>query len=112
MKKITIGLMALFASLGPSVSVLAGPGDIYQGSHMWEGGWHGWFFGPLMMIVFVAITVAVVVLIVRWLGGSGHGPAHAQPSSGGRSPLEILRERFARGEIDKQEFEERRQILE
>ena len=43
------------------------------GPHMWTGGWHGWFFGPIMMIVFIAVAVVVVVLLVRWLGGPGHG---------------------------------------
>ncbi|HEX9770367.1 MAG TPA: SHOCT domain-containing protein [Kiloniellales bacterium] len=76
---------------------------------MWDGGWHGWFFGPIMMIVFFAVAVAVVVLLVRWLGGPGHGGGwHAPP---GKTPLDILKERFARGEIDKEEFEERRRLL-
>jgi putative membrane protein len=67
------------------------------------------FFGPLMMIVVIAAVVAVVVLMVRWLGGSGYGAApHPSP---GRTPLDILKERFARGEIDKEEFEERRRVL-
>lgn len=81
----------------------------YYGHHMWGGGWHGWFLGPIMMIVFIAIAAAVVVLVVRWLGGAGHGSAlHSPP---GRTPLDILKERFARGEIDKEEFEERRRVL-
>ncbi len=78
------------------------------GPHMWNGGWYGWFFGPIMMIVFIGVAAVVVVLLVRWLGG-GHGgaPHHAR----GKTPLDILKERFARGEIDKEEFEERRRVL-
>jgi len=81
----------------------------YYGHHMWGGGWHGWFFGPIMMIVFIAVAAVVVVLVVRWLGGPGHGGAlHSPPS---KTPLDILKERFAKGEIDKDEFEERRRVL-
>jgi len=67
-------------------------------------------FGPLMMILFVA----AVVVVLRWLGGHvsparGHAAAPGPP---GRTPLDILKERFARGEIDKAEFERRRRVLE
>lgn len=79
------------------------------GPHMWDGWWHGWFFGPIMMIVFIAVVVAVVVLLVRWLGGPGHGSPHHLPQT--KTPLDILKERFAKGEIDKEEFEERRRVL-
>ena len=80
----------------------AGGEGTYGYGHMMGG---GWIFGPIMMILFVALIVAVVVLIVRWLGGSatqGTKPKAAQ---------DILEERFARGEIDKDEFEARRQAL-
>jgi putative membrane protein len=76
---------------------------------MWHGGWYGWFMGPLMMIVFLAVAIAVVVLLIRWLGGPGHGSASPVPP--GKTALDILKERFARGEIDKEEFEERRRLL-
>jgi putative membrane protein len=56
-------------------------------------------------------VIAIVVLVVRWLGGPWHGQAPSQHVSPGRTPLDILKERFARGEIDKQEFEERRRVL-
>lgn len=77
------------------------------GPHMmgWGGGWSGMIFGPLMMILVLALPVVAVVLLIRWLGGS-RGSA-----SPGQTPLDILRERYARGEIDKEEFEERRRTL-
>jgi putative membrane protein len=78
------------------------------GPHMmwWGGGWYGMIFGPLFMILMLAVVIAVVVLLVRWAGGLGQATA---PSH--RTPLDILKERFARGEIDKDEFEERRRVL-
>lgn len=79
------------------------------GPHMWNGGWQGWFFGPVMMIVFLAVVVVVVVLLVRWLGWPSHGNTPQHPP--GQTPLDILKERFAKGEIDKEEYEERRRIL-
>jgi putative membrane protein len=67
-------------------------------------------FGPLFMIVILAGAIAVVVLLVRWLGGASHGPSwHQGPSS--RTALDILKDRYARGEINKDEFEERRRVL-
>ncbi len=81
------------------------------GDHPYMGawGWSGMVFGPIMMIVFIAVAVVVVVVLVRWLGGPGHGGAlHSSP---GRTPLDILKERFAKGEIDKEEFEERLRVL-
>lgn len=82
------------------------------GPHMmgWGGGGYGMIFGPLFMILVLAVVIAVVVLLIRWLGGPWHGTAsHQMPPA--RAPLDILRERFARGEIDKEEFEERRRVL-
>ena len=98
--------MALLRSSPVLAQQQPGPG---YGHYMWNGGWHGWFFGPIMMIVFIAVAVVVVVLLVRWLGGPGHGSPHHQPQT--RTPLDILKERFAQGDIDKEEFEARRRVL-
>lgn len=100
--------MTLLCFATPAVALAQQSGQ-YSGPHMWNGGWRVWFFGPIMMIVFIAVAAVVVVLLVRWLGGPGHGGAlHSPP---GKTPLDILKERFAKGEIDKEEFEERRRVL-
>ena len=78
---------------------------------MWSGGggWYGTILGPLIMILLLAVLIAAAVLLVRWVGGQW--PGTSSPNQAPRTPLEILRERFARGEIDKAEFEERRRVL-
>ena len=74
---------------------------------MWEGGW--WFvFGPFAMVLFIAVPIALVVLLVRALTGTGKGRAGRATDE---TALDILRKRFARGEIDAAEFENRRKVL-
>ncbi len=71
----------------------------------WNGGW--WGFGMMFMsLLFLALIVVGVVLVVRSFSHGGQAP----PRSDGRA-LDILDERFARGEIDPKEYEERRSIL-
>lgn len=77
--------------------------------YYWNMPWYGMVFGPIIMIAVLATTVAVVVLLVRWLGGTSYSsPPHHRPE---KTPLDILKERFARGEIEKQEFEEKKRFL-
>ena len=78
---------------------------------MWGGGPWGGFgmvLGPVFMIVVLVAAVAATVYLVRALGrgGGSRGPAGDDASA-----LSILKERFARGEIDAKEFEERRRLL-
>ncbi len=79
-----------------------GPGMMGWGYGM---GWLGMIF---MSIFWIAVIVGVILLI-RWLivstGGKG------QRTSGEDSPLEILKRRYARGEINKDEFEEKKRDL-
>ena len=71
--------------------------------HEWMG-WGGMWFGPLFMLAVFALLVAFVVLLVRWLGGD-----RGLPSAATRTAREILDERYARGEIDREEYLKRRQ---
>jgi putative membrane protein len=79
-----------------------GPGMMGWGSGM------GWFGGIIMLIFWIAVIVGVILLI-RWLIISTRTTGHG--TSSGESALEILKKRYARGEIDKQEFEEKKQDL-
>ena len=70
-------------------------------------GWGGHWFGGLLVLLFWVLVVVGVVAIARWLvarPGSG-------PRPGPESPLEILKRRYAAGEIDRAEFEERRKDI-
>ena len=73
--------------------------------------WYGMIFGPIMMIAVLATVIVVAVLIIRWLGGGSMGPTFQDQQRPPRTALDILKERFAKGEIDKEEFEERRRVL-
>ncbi len=103
------------AGLGLVVSfpvIANGTADGPWGHHgmMWNGGGMGWFMGPIIMLLFIAAAAAIVVLIVRSLGG--HGVSQGAHSTRDTSALRILEERFARGEIDEEEFRKRKRALE
>jgi putative membrane protein len=71
---------------------------------MWGAGWSGMIFGPLIMLVLLG---AAVFVLVRAVGGFSQGGARPPD----RAPIDILKERFARGEIDQEEFDARRRAL-
>jgi len=80
-----------------------------QGYGMMGGG--HWIFGGFMMVLFIAVVIAVIVLLAYWLTGGRQSDHHGHRRLHGPTPLDILEERFARGEIDSEEFQERRKHL-
>ena len=89
-----------------SAPVMADPGD-GRFDHHGMMGWGGWFFGPLMMVLIVALLVGAVLAIVRLIG-SGPGQSSGTPPDRSQA---IPRERFARGEITREEFEAAKKVL-
>lgn len=105
---------AMTAGLAPGLPALAHAGAEAGWEHhgmMGWGGGMGWFMGPIFMLLVVLAGVALVVLLVRWLGGSDAPSAPGSGPDSGSSPVRILEERFARGEIDEEEFRQRKRAL-
>lgn len=63
--------------------------------------------GALVMVV----CIFMMGRMMMGHGGSGHG-GHGHEDPGNRSARDILAERFARGEISEEEFEQRKRVLE
>lgn len=99
--------IAVITAIGGMLAFTATPGwaDTYDGfGHMmWGGGYGMW--GGLMMVIFWALIIGLIFLAVR-------GFSNRTDTETGQSAMDILRERYARGEIDEDEFERRRAKLE
>ena len=68
----------------------------------WSDNWQmPWMFGPPIMLVFIVVCMAMMFFMMRGMRHRSHG-GYA---------IEILKERFARGEINQAEYEERRRLL-
>jgi putative membrane protein len=67
------------------------------------GGWGMGWFGGIFMIIFWILILAGLVFVIRWLI-QATGKKENSVQSGSRA-MEILKERYARGEIDKAQFE-------
>jgi putative membrane protein len=74
-----------------------------------------WVMSIISGVIGLAITIGIVVLIIlgiRWLIRADQRSRYEAGAPPGREdPLEILRQRYARGEMDEEEFERRRRTL-
>lgn len=88
---------------------------------MWDGGWGmgaGVVIWIVIMLAVLALIVVGIVLLVRGLSGRGDyrrsSPPVMTPGPAGTeqaTPLQILEQRYARGEIDREEFLQRKADL-
>ena len=77
----------------------------------WPGHWHGpqlWWICPLMMIVFFVLFFAAM-RYSRF--DRGWGPMHRWHYGPSSSAIEVLDERFARGEIDEEEYKAKKATI-
>lgn len=72
--------------------------------NMWGGGFG---FSWVFMLLFWALIITGVVIAVKWLMDQSHVTQGQE-----KTPLDILKERYAKGEINKEEFESKKKDLE
>ena len=87
--------------------------------HMWQGGygWHFWWMFPMMMLFFILVCGVIFLVGHRFFGYGPH--CWASPSQmmnrpwgdSSYSALQILNERFERGEIQKDEYTDRKAAI-
>lgn len=80
----------------------------------WDWGVGGGVLMMLLMVLFFAAIIVGIVLIIR--SATGHGSAassHAPsaPSTPSSTAMQVLEERYARGDINREEFMQRKQDL-
>ena len=103
------GFMPMMWMMGSAGSPQVGGGGNpmmgYGGWNNMMGGWNGFgVLGWIPMVLFWIILILGVVALLRYLGRPGQQQGH-------RTPLEILKERYAKGDIDKKEFEAKKRDL-
>ena len=111
--KITfLGLLATFLVLSIPFLAMAqwGPLCGWSGGAGMMGGWGGGWFGMIFMAAFWILVIIGLIYFIKWLATSSRSK-ESFPAGGGRA-LDILKERYARGEIDLEEFEEKKRALE
>ena len=81
---------------------------MYPGEHFWWGGW--WMFPMAMPIIMILVALVVVYFL---FGRGGYRPPWDRYPSGRETetPLDILKKRYARGEIKKEEFDQMKKDL-
>ncbi|MFI7542207.1 SHOCT domain-containing protein [Actinoplanes sp. NPDC049599] len=78
---------------------------MYYGTGM--NGW-GWVLMSLSGLLFWGLVVAAVIAAVRYTSGAGR---RAEPVVPGLTPQQVLADRFARGDIDEEEYTRRLRVL-
>ncbi|MFP4690407.1 MAG: SHOCT domain-containing protein [Bacteroidales bacterium] len=72
---------------------------------MWEYNGHGWGMGWWWIIGLIVLSV-IIWIVAKSMSQDTAATRHPE-----KTALDILKERYAKGEIDKKEFEERRKDL-
>jgi putative membrane protein len=106
---VALGILLIVAlALSLTMGGMMGPGMMGPG---FTGHWGGWMWGAgmwlggLAMLIFWGALIVGAVLVVRLLGGL---PSHDERTS----PLDVLKRRYASGEITREQYEQMRKDLE
>jgi putative membrane protein len=67
--------------------------------------WGWWGMSWIFMIIFWGLVILGLIFLIRWLAGK------RKDTKSEESALDILRRRYARGEINQEEFEQKKRGL-
>jgi putative membrane protein len=85
------------------------PGSGEMGPWMWSWGFHMGLFSIVLIGLFWIAVIVAILFLIRWLFiPTGHRNREVKSTD---SALEILRMRYAKGEINKEEFEQKKKDL-
>lgn len=104
---IIFGLFWLLCSILSHVWLRGYIGSDMPGPGMMHWGW--WGLGWIFMIIFWGLIIVGLIFLIRWLAGLSRPRASYDKIQD--SALEILKQRYAKGEINKEEFEEKKRDL-
>ena len=102
---IIVAIIIILSLVFGLVSGWQGGGWRMMGSGMW-GGWM--FLMPVFFILFWGLVIWGIVALVRGLSGPRSSDSTAPTAD---SAIEVLKKRYARGEIGKEEYEEKKKDL-
>ncbi|GAA0215320.1 MULTISPECIES: SHOCT domain-containing protein [Halobacteriales] len=110
---IVVGALTLAVVAGMALTHATVPESMMWSWHdgMWNSGhmagWGGWGWGMILFgLLWMALLIALPVYAVYWLTTRSPTDGHTDDSA-----LAVLQERYARGEIDDEEFDHRRARL-
>ena len=89
--------------LSPAIAQSGGYRNWHMGQSM-MGGWGMGWFGMIFMLLFWVLIVAGIVFLIRWLVQSMDSRKQSNVGTGSQA-MDILKERYAKGEISRDEFE-------
>lgn len=105
-------IISSFIGKGLALQESGNNGWHMMGRNMMDGWGMGGFGGFFMIIFWIVVIIGAVYLIKLVIQNT---QSKGDPSDRGRSdnlrPIDILKQRYARGEIDKKEFEEKKRDL-
>jgi putative membrane protein len=102
MKKLLIASMALYSLFAWTIVYAQDPWrDYSMRPWMMNWGFGMWWFMPFVMLAFWIVVIVGMIFFIRWLMWSSKG----REIKSEETPLDILKKRYAKGEISKEDFE-------